>query len=72
MASSVSARKPRRPFVPEGLEPRHQKPQLGCAGTRKGWLVHCPQVWAVPGRRDHQYEALVPPRLQGRECKERP
>lgn len=29
-------------------------------------MVHCPQVWAAPGRRDHQYEALVPPRRQGR------
>lgn len=24
-----------------------------------------PQVWAAPSRRDHQYEALVPPRRQG-------
>lgn len=29
-------------------------------------MVHCPQVWAAPGRKAHQYEALVPPRHQGR------
>lgn len=28
-------------------------------------MVLCPQVWAAPGRRDHQDEALVPPRRQG-------
>lgn len=25
----------------------------------------CTQVWAAPGRRDYQYEALVPSRRQG-------